>query len=296
MESTPTRLFALEKELLPSKKQTKEALGNNEKDISDPRSRLVFSNDIISDRFEYMTIEDEDDWIPWVKNKAQSYYAYVKSNPNKLYEERKTIYILALDKGISPSFLQNCKDYCAAFYFVIPVEILANIDVSELSVKSRINDGKLQYNAKEILRKVKKKLPSDAYAMIWVLNKDIYSREAWNWVFGYADLKARVGVFSFARYDPTFFGDSHTMEPEEVEDVIQFRGIKVMCHEIGHMFGLKHWVYYKCIMNGSMSSEEALRKPWYLCPICLKKLYYILRCDIVSTLTTIIQNLIIEKV
>ena len=97
--------------------------------------------------------------------------------------------------------------------------------------------------------------------MIYVLNKDIYSREDWNYVFGYANLKRRVGVFSFARYDPTFFSSSHSMSDEEVEEIIQFRGIKVMCHELGHMFGIKHCTYYKCIMNGSMSSEEALRKP-----------------------------------
>jgi len=29
-----------------------------------------------------------------------------------------------------------------------------------------------------------------------------------------------------------------------------------MLHEIGHMFGLKHCVYYECLMNGIMSVEE----------------------------------------
>ena len=76
--------------------------------------------------------------------------------------------------------------------------------------------------------------------MICVLNKDIYSREDWNYVFGYASLRARTGVFSFSRYDPSFNGENDEMTSEEVENVVQFRGIKVMCHEIGHMFGLKH--------------------------------------------------------
>ena len=79
--------------------------------------------------------------------------------------------------------------------------------------------------------------------MICVLNKDIYSREDWNYVFGYASLRARTGVFSFARYDPSFNGENDEMTSEEVENVVQFREIKVMCHEIGHMFGLKHLVY-----------------------------------------------------
>ena len=125
-------------------------------------------------------------------------------------------------------------------------------------------------------------MPSDAYAMICVLNKDIYNREDWNWVFGLGDLKGRTGVFSFARYDPSFFGESHDLDEKEVENIIQFRGIKVMWHELGHMFGLKHCTYYKCIMNGSNSSEEALRKPWFLCPIWLKKLYYTIDFDILE--------------
>ena len=118
--------------------------------------------------------------------------------------------------------------------------------------------------------------------MIWVLNKDIYNRESWNWVFGLADLRGRTGVFSFARYDPSFFDEGNDMSEKEVEDVIQFRGIKVMCHEIGHMFALSHCTYYKWIMNGSNSSEEALRKPWFLCPIWLKKLYYTVGFDILD--------------
>ena len=45
-----------------------------------------------------------------------------------------------------------------------------------------------------------------------------------------------------------------------------------MIHEIGHMFGLKHCIYYKCIMNGSNNLAENLQKSSNLCAICLRKL------------------------
>mmetsp|Transcript_11405 Transcript_11405/g.15351 ORF Transcript_11405/g.15351 Transcript_11405/m.15351 type:complete len:86 (+) Transcript_11405:868-1125(+) len=46
-----------------------------------------------------------------------------------------------------------------------------------------------------------------------------------------------------------------------------------MVHEIGHMFGLKHCIYYECTLNGSNGSFEYDRVPHRtLCPICLAKL------------------------
>ena len=46
----------------------------------------------------------------------------------------------------------------------------------------------------------------------------------------------------------------------------------MMSHEICHMFGIKHCVYYECLMNGSNHDEEAANKPMNLCPVCLRKL------------------------
>lgn len=45
-----------------------------------------------------------------------------------------------------------------------------------------------------------------------------------------------------------------------------------MVHETGHMFGLKHCIYYSCIMNGSNHLNENKDKPMELCPVCVRKL------------------------
>ena len=54
-----------------------------------------------------------------------------------------------------------------------------------------------------------------------------------------------------------------------------------MVHEIVHMFGIEHCIYYECIMNGSNGSfEEAYgEKEKTLCPHCLAKLQMNIKFD-----------------
>ena len=58
------------------------------------------------------------------------------------------------------------------------------------------------------------------------------------------------------------------------------RGCHIITHELSHMFGLKHCIYYECLMNGINSADEqrsgGIRT---LCPVCLKKLKYHLKFD-----------------
>ena len=55
-----------------------------------------------------------------------------------------------------------------------------------------------------------------------------------------------------------------------------------MTHEIGHMFFLKHCIYYRCHMNGYNGKEENLEKPPTLCPICLRKLQFNIKFGILE--------------
>lgn len=103
--------------------------------------------------------------------------------------------------------------------------------------------------------------------MICILYDDLYPKDEWNFVFGLASSMKRTGVFSFARYKAPFIP-----EAEDTQNKLLYRALKVMTHEIGHMFNLKHCIYYKCLMNGSNHFEEFESKPGYLCGICLRKL------------------------
>jgi hypothetical protein len=50
-----------------------------------------------------------------------------------------------------------------------------------------------------------------------------------------------------------------------------------MTHEISHMFGIKHCIYYECLMNGSNKITESDIKPPRLCAVCMRKLKHMVQ-------------------
>lgn len=119
--------------------------------------------------------------------------------------------------------------------------------------------------------------PVRAYAGFCEGLGGLLSRPAWNFVFGEARFHDRVGVYSFARYDPAFHGEARTAQ---TPTTILRRGFKLMAHEIGHMFAITHCVHNHCVMNGSNNLEETDRSPLHPCPLCLRKLHEIVGFDV----------------
>jgi len=54
----------------------------------------------------------------------------------------------------------------------------------------------------DVLDLLKTRLPEDAFALLGVTMMDLYPDPNWNFVFGQASLRDRVGVYSFTRYAP----------------------------------------------------------------------------------------------
>ena len=52
------------------------------------------------------------------------------------------------------------------------------------------------------------------------------------------------------------------------------RSGKVLVHETGHMFGLQHCIYYRCVFNGSNHLAESDARPMHACPVDLRKLQH----------------------
>lgn len=48
------------------------------------------------------------------------------------------------------------------------------------------------------------------------------------------------------------------------------------CHGLCHLLGLGSCRWLRCLMQGALSLDEALRRPLDLCPICLRKLQHVL--------------------
>lgn len=160
-----------------------------------------------------------------------------KSNQNVIY-----IYPLEQFSEENPTKCPSLTvliKFLQAFYCGVEVKALnSSLTKSAPQFTTRMNGSVMQYKTGDILNYLKKIIPKDAYCVLGLTMVDLYPDESWNFVFGIASLENRVGVFSFARYHPAFYGDDH-LSDFEIEKLLLRRSCKVASHEIGHMFGIK---------------------------------------------------------
>jgi len=198
-------------------------------------------------------------------------------------------------------------EYTEAF-FQLPLKVLPSLPSKNIT--SRMNGCHKQLHAEaihDILYPIKTKDKS-LFCVMAVTMIDLYPCDSWNFVFGEADQRHSVGVFSFARYFENFYNiDDKSLKnrkdikllnniisdlndnnnnnnnddknedilfPNDTKYVFIRRCLNVLIHEIGHLFGLGHCPFFECLMNGSNSLEESDQQPLYFCPICDHKLYF----------------------
>ena len=206
---------------------------------------------------------------------------FIKARRNQPDAARNTLYIYPLgefSKQLRSPSLEALREYSETFFGMTTKLLPQQKDLQGLGIKTRINPGtgKRQLLSTDILELLPKRLPNDAFCMLAVTMDDLYPQESWNFVFGQASLRERVGVFSFARYDPSFFGEKRDAGSDQL---VLMRSFKVLAHETGHMFGIRHCIHFECTMNGSNHLDESDAKPMHLCPVCLRKLYQSKRFD-----------------
>ena len=221
-----------------------------------------------------MPYPEEGDWLSSQNEFGQTFSQFISSKINKPSLTRKKIYINPLQK-MSDTFLKNCILYCQNFFYPLEIKLLNICDINKLNIESRINEytDTIQYNASDINSKMVKYVPNDAHCLVNILTDDLYPRKEWNFVFGLANYYQRVCVFSFARFDPNFFG---LKRPINFDNYLLYRSCNTLTHEICHTFGLSHCIYYNCLMNGSNSLKEQIKRPLFECPICLRKLFEVI--------------------
>lgn len=218
----------------------------------------------------------KDDWLTSHPEKRQTYRDYTRSFPNLPSEERNVIYLMPLGQfGKDDPSLKELRRYTKIF-FGLEVKLLQS--PAGLKPTSRRGwEGKIQWLTGDVLNQLEQVLPSDAYCLLGITMTDLYPGEGWNYVFGIAKLRQRVGVYSLARYDPAFFGeprgDGWKLKALE-------RSCKVLGHEIGHMLTMPHCVYNNCLMNGSNHLGELDEQSSFLCPVCLRKLEFAVKPDL----------------
>ena len=223
------------------------------------------------------------EWLDSVHEWPQSVKSYRNSQSNLPDQTRQVLYLLPLGEfprnGSAPS-LEVLREYLGIF-FGLESRLMPAEPEAAAGAKRRLNatSGQPQLLTSDLLKWLPGRVPADAYALLAVTMTDLYPKESWNFVFGEATLKQRVGVFSLARHDPAFFfgGGSPARERRTthptVHAIILRRACITLSHESGHMFGWSHCRYYQCLMGGSGGVEESDRFPTGLCPVCLHKLY-----------------------
>jgi len=86
------------------------------------------------------------------------------------------------------------------------VTTLGPLDARVLTSRENRYTGNVQILTRDILGLLLEKLPGDACCVLGITMKDLCPDPSSNFVFGQASLRDRVGVYSFARHDPAFYG------------------------------------------------------------------------------------------
>jgi archaemetzincin len=217
------------------------------------------------------------DWLATFHEPGQTFDEYLHSNPTRPEGTRRVLYIQPLGK-FTPAqtrVVALAADFLSRF-FALPVRVrepapLARVPRAALR-NSPVGSGK-QIQAGYIMMDVlRPTLPADAAALIGFTSSDLFPDETLNYVFGQANLRERVGVWSLY-----WLGRPDT--GEEVFRLTLLRTLKIAAHETGHMFSIQHCTKYECVMNGTNSLAESDRHPLAACPECMAKLCWAADAD-----------------
>lgn len=223
--------------------------------------------------FVPMPMPGPRDWLAKYPEGGQTFAEFLRSEPNRLDDERRLIYLQPIgdfSTEYAPS-LDKLREFTEA-YFTLETKLLPTLMITADEVTTRLREGteRPQWLASDLLKILEPQLPPDAYCLVGVTLTDLFSDSTPTYVFGQATIRNRTGVFSFARFDPAFYDDPR---PADVETLILRRSCHTLAHEICHIFGMQHCVYFSCPVNGSNNLDENDSRPMQLCPVCLRKLH-----------------------
>lgn len=220
------------------------------------------------------------EWLAEQKEEGQTAAQYKRCSPTRPSELVNVIYLQPI--GVFDSAIIELIHGTAEYLeicFGLKVRILETLENRVVAdSNTRIGAEKnVQIYAPAILQVLKNRKPADAVVYMAITERDLYPRPDWNFAFGVASYKERIGATSMYRLldyqsGRLIFGQSLS------------RLIKVASHEIGHLFTLHHCTYVVCTMNGSNSLGESDRKPNRFCSECTDKLTWNLHLNVLDRL------------
>jgi archaemetzincin len=191
---------------------------------------------------------------------GQTFQEYLGSNPVLPTCDRTTLYVQPLGNfetahavaiGATAGMLER--------FYGVPVRVLDRMDskfVPRWARRQNPVSGDEQVLTRFVLRFLARNKPADAVATLALMSSDLWPGKGWNFVFGQASFRERVGVWSLHR-----MGD-----PELEPRTFLRRTLKIAVHETGHMFGFRHCTRFDCGMNGANHQDEADSQPIWFCP------------------------------
>ena len=213
------------------------------------------------------------------------------------------------DDGARAPTLGALEAWCSAFFAGCTVRVADDrLPLKRFAENAREGmEGQLQikvgdvFDALDARTKQRGRVGRDVLFSVAVTMVDIYPGDGWNFVFGQAR-SGGPGVFSFARYypgsrfplpwtgadvaagayDASFDDAVRPLESDAARALMLRRSCKVLTHEIGHIFGMKHCIYYECLIAGCNHLTEFDKRPLFLCPIDVRKLQHALGFDLVA--------------
>ncbi|MBL7224369.1 MAG: hypothetical protein ISS72_10995 [Candidatus Brocadiae bacterium] len=217
------------------------------------------------------------DWLAEHHEDGQTFAQYLECHPVGPTKTRGTLIVQPLgDFTPTQRKIITLTAEFMGLYFGLPVKVRDDLPLS--LIPSRARRVHPSWGVKQILSTyvldhvLRPRLPRDAVAYIAFTASDLWPGQGWNFVFGQASLRGRVGVWSIHRN-----GDPDA-SPAAFR-LCLLRTMKTATHETGHMFSMHHCTLYECNMCGSNHREESDRRSIALCPECVAKLWYITRCE-----------------
>ncbi len=227
------------------------------------------------------------EWLSQHDEPGQTFIKYKRCRPRLPTGKRKIIYIQPIGE-FTPAQEKIIKTTAKFMrcYYNLPVKIKDPFPLSVIpkrGMRRHPSWGMKQILSPYVLNNVLyPKLPDDAAVYIALTAIDLWPGKGWNFVFGQASLKKRVGVFSLNRNG----------KPEKSEAdflLCLIRTLKTCSHETGHMFSMKHCIAYECNMCGSNSRHESDKRPLWMCPECMAKVCWATSTDPVQRFKTLIE-------
>lgn len=271
--------------------------------------------DPTSPLFEPLRVPSHElDWLAQWREPRQSFQVWLREYYRAAVVPYNKLYILPLELhskemalyGVEKLPLKDVLEFAQLFLgpLVSQVCLMNNLVLDTATLETRrchpwhdkdYNEQHIQVNTSSLGRVIKKVVPTDSRATLGVCMFDLFMDHTDEFTAGFASPQLLRGVstfgcFSMARYDPDFDRiarpkgwKSHLDNPPPAKEtegmdpkaLLLMRCCKIVAHEVLHMFGLGHCVFFQCMMNGSGHISEDDSQPMHLCPVDLRKFVYL---------------------